>query len=283
MPKKSGQQQLPLGWACDILIDFSCQDSPKKAEMWNPTAPFSVSVFLSEALEDRKSDWIRLWISPGVLCAKVAVTAASQMLGHALHVHASGPAGPIKSHTLGMGFMKGCCLKNHRRFRSLATRNEIEMYLSSVCLYSLYSLYRHMATHGDTWRHMAIMTLCPKFSSDHPQRLHEGRPQLLSHRHPPVRTWHTEIHWKDEATSPTCGAIRKSMLILVTCSFPTCLGNHPLVDLNGTSDLYIGSEEFDCEFGIQVTYRGRTVYMTGTIRVLNAIDEFQNYSRGICW
>ena len=42
MPKKSGQQQLPLGWACDILIDFSCQDSPKKAEMWESNRPVQV-------------------------------------------------------------------------------------------------------------------------------------------------------------------------------------------------------------------------------------------------
>ena len=147
MPKKSGQQQLPLGWAYEILIDFSCQDGPIFGQKCGIQPPRSVF----------QCFWVKPWkigkatgyvdFSRGS-SAKVAVTAASQMLGHALHVHASGPAGPIKSHTLGMGFMKGCCLKNHRQLRSLATRNDIEMYLSSVCLYSL---YRHMATHGDTW------------------------------------------------------------------------------------------------------------------------------------
>lgn len=150
MPKKSGQQQLPLGWAYEILIDFSCQDGPIFGQKCGIQPPRSVF----------QCFWVKPWKIgkatgsvdfSGGSSAKVAVTAASQMLGHALHVHASGPAGPIKSHTLGMGFMKGCCLKNHRQLRSLATRNDIEMYLSSVCLYSLYSLYRHMATHGDTW------------------------------------------------------------------------------------------------------------------------------------
>ena len=80
--------------------------------------------------------------------ATVAVNAASQMLGHVLHGHASG-AGPIKSHTLGMT-PEAICIPNHPE----SSRHDSGHDMYSICLY-LPGLSLHMA--------------CPKFCDSIPR------------------------------------------------------------------------------------------------------------------